>query len=730
MNKDSSLGRTIILILALFVFLSSASAQEIENIKKGVVKVKTASQVGTGFIVRLAKDAVFIITASHVVEGERDIKVEFFTSRGRLIPAEVIDMEGGDEQGLATLTIQGEIPSDLVVLRFNPLNPVRAGDPVTTIGFPGKGGPWAVTKGEIVGRKGKTIIFSGAIDKGNSGGPLLKEGQVIGVVTSNEDPFSFATPAVIAQYILDSWGIRFGDRLRSKPARLEKKSVGQMIRAKGFHHPYDLSEDGLSGFVPGNFQHEYELMTINGDDVVVDHATRLMWQQSGASNWLRLQEAEGFIAELNKERYAGFSDWRLPTLEELASLLEPIGKNEGLYIDPIFDSRQGSCWSADTILYRGPQGPFVTGWFVDFRQGYVSYRYTYTPKDAGYLAAAARGIRSEPSVLQEGQAKPMPARTQGRADIGSKLKKTRIAFVSMRDGNPEIYIMNADGTNVKRLTDNDDDDYYPLWSPDGKTIAFYSCSKGRNQVKKCGISVIGADGTNQKRLTNFRFGPYFISWSPNGKKIVFQARGAKPSMYVINVDGTDLKAFGKTHHDTALCSWSPDGTKFAYWSTHEGMGEIYVMSVDDTTSKRLTNTPKIRDKDPSWWPDENKIAFESDGKMYVMDADGTDPIPLPDGPVPEDQVYTSPDRMKILFESDRNQIYTMDINGTNPKRLTNTPAPNDSPSWSPDSKKIAFASERYGNWEIYMMNADGTNPIRLTKSPDDDTQPAWSPFLE
>jgi len=546
MDKDSRFGKTIILFLTLFVFLSSASAQEIDNIKKGVVKVKTASQVGTGFIVRLEKDAIFIITASHVVEGERDIKVEFFTSRGRLIPAEVIDMEGGDEQGLATLSIQGKIPSDLVVLRFSPLNPVRAGDPVTTIGFPGKGGPWAVTKGEIVGRKGKTIIFSGAIDKGNSGGPLLKAGQVIGVVTSNEDPFSFATPAVIAQYILDSRGIRFGDRLRSKPARLEKKSVGQMIRAKGFHHPYDFSEEGLSSFVPGNFQHDYEVMTINGDEVVFDHATRLMWQQSGTFNWLKLQEAEGFIAELNKESYAGVSDWRLPTVEELASLLEAIGENEGLYIDPIFDSRQGSCWSSDTILYRFSSGTSVVGWFVDFRQGYVSYRYTYTPKDAGYLAAAARGVRSVPSVLWEGQAKPMPARTQGKADIGSKLKKTRIAFVSRRDGNPEIYVMNADGMNVKRLTDNEEDDYSPVWSPDGKKIAFYSCPKRPTQDKMCGISVMGADGSNMKRLTNIHNLFYFISWSPNGKKIVFQARtiDSNTVMCVINADGTDLKTLG------------------------------------------------------------------------------------------------------------------------------------------------------------------------------------------
>jgi hypothetical protein len=76
--------------------------------------------------------------------------------------------------------------------------------------------------------------------------------------------------------------------------------------------------------VSGNFQHKYEAMTINGDEVVFDHATRLMWQQSGTFNWLTLQEAEGFIAELNKEHYAGFSDWRLPTVEELLRSWSPL----------------------------------------------------------------------------------------------------------------------------------------------------------------------------------------------------------------------------------------------------------------------------------------------------------------------------------------------------------------------------------------------------------------------
>jgi S1-C subfamily serine protease len=126
---------------------------------------------------------VYIVTASHVVEGDRDPEVEFFTQRNQLMPGKVLQQEGRDPQGLAALAVQGNIPADVVVLKMNRGGPVRAGDPVTMIGFPDAGGPWAVTKGEIVGRKAKSIVFSGAIEEGNSGGPLIHEGQVIGVVT-------------------------------------------------------------------------------------------------------------------------------------------------------------------------------------------------------------------------------------------------------------------------------------------------------------------------------------------------------------------------------------------------------------------------------------------------------------------------------------------------------------------------------------------------------------------
>jgi S1-C subfamily serine protease len=239
----------LLVLLAVWVCVTPSLAQGIETLQKGVVMIRTtspeqSSKTGTGFIVRRGADVVYIITASHIVEGADNVEVEFFTQRNRPVPAKLIQQEGDDPKGLAALVVQGNIPADVVVLKMNRGGLVRAGDLVTIIGFPNAGGPWAVTKGEIVGREAKSIVFSGAIEKGNSGGPLIHEGQVIGVVTDVQSLFSYAAPTVIAQYVLESWGVRFGDQLRSKPATLEPGYVVQMIREKGFNHPGDLSKEG------------------------------------------------------------------------------------------------------------------------------------------------------------------------------------------------------------------------------------------------------------------------------------------------------------------------------------------------------------------------------------------------------------------------------------------------------------------------------------------------------
>ena len=120
--------------------------------------------------------------------------------------------------------------------------------------------------------------------------------------------------------------------LRSKPMKLSENDIQEMIKKHDF---YDTDRNIISK----GFFHKYKKLNIKGDKVVFDEFPCLMWQQSGSSKKMRFEDAKNWIKELNKNGFAGFHDWRLPTLEEAMSLMGPEEKN-GLYIDPIFDSKQ------------------------------------------------------------------------------------------------------------------------------------------------------------------------------------------------------------------------------------------------------------------------------------------------------------------------------------------------------------------------------------------------------
>jgi hypothetical protein len=279
---------------------------------------------------------------------------------------------------------------------------------------------------------------------------------------------------------------------------------------------------------------------------------------------------------------------------------------------------------------------------------------------------------------------------------GQLLNNTKIAFVSDRDGNHEIYSMAVDGSNQQRLTNNSVSDEVPFWSPDGKKIAFYSDrdsvpypSPGYNFE----IYVMDADGSNQVRLTYNPADDRIGGWSPDGSKIVFVSNrgGSGFDIYTMNSDGTNLQRLTDNSTADGSPSWSPDGSKIAFYSERDGNPEIYVMNADGQGQLRLTNN-SYEDFYPAWSPDGSKIVFQSN-------RDGN-------------------------FE-----IYLMDTDGSGQTRLTNHSASDDWPHWSPDNSKIVFESTRDGNREIYVMDANGMNVTRLTNNPALDNFPFWSPIL-
>ena len=124
-------------------------------------------------------------------------------------------------------------------------------------------------------------------------------------------------------------------------------------------------------FGHSTINHDYEEDIIEDDKVVIDHATGLMWHQSGSFKNMSWKKAKKWVTKLNENGYAGFTDWRLPTLEEAASLLEPSAKNGNQFIDPAFDKTQSSVWTCDSNISSSSLS-LDRAWSVNFNYSLVS----------------------------------------------------------------------------------------------------------------------------------------------------------------------------------------------------------------------------------------------------------------------------------------------------------------------------------------------------------------------
>ncbi len=325
----------------------------------------------------------------------------------------------------------------------------------------------------------------------------------------------------------------------------------------------------------------------------------------------------------------------------------------------------------------------------------------------------------------------------GALEIGKFSKGGRIAFISYREGSPKIYIMDPDGSNQTRLTNNSISGYKPVWSPDGKKIAF---------VDNYGdIYIINADGSNLTRVTNnltsTAWVPIIIGWSSDGKKIFFHYSF---HIYSINTDGSNQTSIAYCRD--CYAAMSPDGTKIAFsswgdWIINDLGATIYghALYIVNADGSGLTKIVGMNDnvnyeKSPAWSPDGTKIAFEGwwagETNIYLVNVDGSNLQKLTNTTAFDYSPVWSPDGKKIAFISNRDgnkEIYVMNADGSNLVNLTSNQADDIYPVWSPDGTKIAFMSYRDGNWEIYVMNADGTNLVNLTNNLARDQYPIWQP---
>tara|TARA_Y100000590_G_scaffold452258_1_gene595011 strand:- start:644 stop:1753 length:1110 start_codon:yes stop_codon:yes gene_type:complete len=266
---------------------------------------------------------------------------------------------------------------------------------------------------------------------------------------------------------------------------------------------------------------------------------------------------------------------------------------------------------------------------------------------------------------------------------------TKLAFISERDNNREIYIMDLvwldgyaqwEGKNLQNLTETNGNEWSPRFSPNGKklTYSFYEPNKDNYD-----IFIIDTDGANKKNLTARPGYEILPQFSPDGSFIIFQSWqfGVKEIFFINLLEGIEINLTAKPSSNDILTdgnSFSPNGEKIVFCSDRDGNKNIYIMNSNGSDQIQLTSNLGA-DYNPVFSPDGSSIVFTSN-------RDGN------------------------------SEIYIMDYDGSDIKNISN----NSAEDWNPkyfSNDKILFQSMRDGNWEIYIMKIDGSGQKNLTNHP-------------
>ena len=315
----------------------------------------------------------------------------------------------------------------------------------------------------------------------------------------------------------------------------------------------------------------------------------------------------------------------------------------------------------------------------------------------------------------------------------------QIAYVS----NNHVYVMDADGNNIRLIHDGAGSQAAPRWSSDGAWITYVA-----HTFPTINILRASNHGNRVEMLSKYRETAYRTStpiWSPNGDSIAyvysFTNRGdgknnaSTTHLALINLNDYSQRLLSSSARVTLHPQWSPDGQWIAYVANPEGDLALYRVRVDGSDIQRLT--PHGMDVDfPIWSPDSRSILYieQSTKQLIRTDADGNNPILLtPDGLLVVTTASWSADGKQIVFAVDVNgiasDIFTVRADGSELNRIVLATGVDTEPHWSSDGGWILFVSNRFGRYQIYKMRPDGSDVQQLTSHPAGARSPSWSPII-
>jgi TolB protein len=271
------------------------------------------------------------------------------------------------------------------------------------------------------------------------------------------------------------------------------------------------------------------------------------------------------------------------------------------------------------------------------------------------------------------------------------IAETQIAFLAQEDGGKEVYLIDFDGYNLKKLTRDNTVNLSPAWSPDGKWIVYTSYA-----ARNPDLVMINTAGEKRQTLNRFQGLNAAPAWSPDMQKIAFVlSRDQNSEIYLLKKN-RQLQRLTRHYNIDTSPTWSPDGKKIAFTSDRSGTGapQIYIMDAvkgDSSPVTRISFGSSYNDN-PSWSPDGDKIAYTSlvDRKFQIS-------------------VYD--------LETHKNQIVATGRGSV------------EKPSWSPDGRFIVYRKQVNGSSNIYIKRFGGDRVRQLTFSGKTHS-PSWSPYLK
>lgn len=293
--------------------------------------------------------------------------------------------------------------------------------------------------------------------------------------------------------------------------------------------------------------------------------------------------------------------------------------------------------------------------------------------------------------------------TSDLSPVPLKPKPGKIAFSSLRNGLPQIFVMGTDGGDQIQVTEYADGACQPDWSPDGKKIVFVSpCTKKENRYPKSNLHIIELDSGSIENLDTGLGGSYDPSWSPDGKFIAFTKEiNTRTQVYLLNIDSGSVIAISDGKDQTRQPSWSLDG-KYLVYIQNKYADQIAVLNISEKTSKQVTRNNGLVNMRPVMAPDEKTIYYTQSSK---------------------DQY--NPRIMGIPIEVSTDEIFK---EYRFPEQNYSVPLPAADQDISPDGKWLVFESWPDGlNHDIYIISVTGQIVHRLTTEPKYDFHPSWLP---